>query len=246
MSRIVKAHDERKNEILDAAWDLFFGKGYDETSVNAIIEKVGVAKGTFYHYFSSKEELLDALAARHADSHIAEWEEILNSPELNALEKLRKVMDVSKRLKVENRDLALFFFRMFYKKENFFLRYKIDNAVVKKAEETLTRIVEDGCREGIFSTPYPKEVIRMLIKLGNDLTEQVIGLLLEAEEDPRMIDGIVHHYDVYRYAMERLLGLEPGSIRFFDRDFLVRFFRGTAMKAESEMNEERRDERQSD
>ena len=47
MARIVKDPEERKTEIMDAALALFGSKGFEQTSVNEIIEKVGVAKGTF-------------------------------------------------------------------------------------------------------------------------------------------------------------------------------------------------------
>jgi AcrR family transcriptional regulator len=62
--RIVKSAEERKNEILDVAAALFAEKGYDNASTNDIIEKIGIARGTLYHHFGSKEEILDALVDR--------------------------------------------------------------------------------------------------------------------------------------------------------------------------------------
>lgn len=59
--RIVKEADVRKNEILDAAAVLFAEKGADKTSVADIMEAVGIAKGTLYHRFKSKESIMDAL-----------------------------------------------------------------------------------------------------------------------------------------------------------------------------------------
>ena len=67
MARITKEYYERKNEILDAAQELFLTQGYEKTSVDNIIKKVGVAKGTFYYYFKSKEDLLDKLVKRMTD-----------------------------------------------------------------------------------------------------------------------------------------------------------------------------------
>ena len=52
MARVSKEHEERKNEILDTARRLFYINSYNNTSVNAIIEAVGISKGTFYHYFN--------------------------------------------------------------------------------------------------------------------------------------------------------------------------------------------------
>ena len=55
MARIVKEADERRNEILDAAETLFTEKGYSKTTIIDILNQVGIAKGTFYYYFKSKE-----------------------------------------------------------------------------------------------------------------------------------------------------------------------------------------------
>ena len=62
--RTVKTAEERKNEILDVAEELFAEKGYDNASTNDIIARIGIARGTLYHHFGSKEEILDAIVDR--------------------------------------------------------------------------------------------------------------------------------------------------------------------------------------
>jgi AcrR family transcriptional regulator len=59
--RVIKEPEERRNEILDTAETLFFTKGYGKTTVNDILQAIGIAKGTFYYYFKSKEEVMDAV-----------------------------------------------------------------------------------------------------------------------------------------------------------------------------------------
>lgn len=61
-----KKAEERRNEILDAADELFGQKGFDGTSTNDLLEKVGIARGTLYHHFKSKEDIMDALIDRYA------------------------------------------------------------------------------------------------------------------------------------------------------------------------------------
>ena len=63
--RVVKEAAERRKEILDAAEQLFAAKGYDKTSTNDILEKVGIARGTLYYHFKSKEDILDAVIDRN-------------------------------------------------------------------------------------------------------------------------------------------------------------------------------------
>ncbi|MBS3737331.1 TetR/AcrR family transcriptional regulator, partial [Candidatus Bipolaricaulota bacterium] len=51
----------RKDELLEAAGELFLEEGYEDTSVNSIVESIGVSKGTFYYYFDSKQDVVDGL-----------------------------------------------------------------------------------------------------------------------------------------------------------------------------------------
>lgn len=60
MSR--KNEKNTKGKIITAAWDLFYEQGYDNTTVEEIIEKSGTSKGSFYHYFEGKDALLGSLA----------------------------------------------------------------------------------------------------------------------------------------------------------------------------------------
>lgn len=62
--RIVKEAEIRRNEILDAAEELFGQKGFDGTSTGDILGKVGIARGTLYYHFKSKEDIMDALIER--------------------------------------------------------------------------------------------------------------------------------------------------------------------------------------
>jgi AcrR family transcriptional regulator len=78
--RIVKEHEERKSEILDAAEQLFAARGYEAATVNDILGAVKIAKGTFYYYFKSKEEVLDTFIERSIGEGLQKAEEITASP----------------------------------------------------------------------------------------------------------------------------------------------------------------------
>ncbi len=88
MVRTVKDPDVRRNEIIDVAQALFLSKGYDNTSVQDVLDGAGIAKGTFYHYFGSKMELLDALVDRLTDVASGFCGTDRARPELSAVEKL--------------------------------------------------------------------------------------------------------------------------------------------------------------
>lgn len=51
-----------KGKIITAAWDLFYEQGYDDTTIEEIIDQSGTSKGSFYHYFEGKDALLGSLS----------------------------------------------------------------------------------------------------------------------------------------------------------------------------------------
>ena len=86
--RIVKNPVERKNEIITASVELFLQNGYESTSVESIIKKLGVAKGCFYHHFRSKQEVFEACIARLTESLLDSYLRILEDPTKPAKQKL--------------------------------------------------------------------------------------------------------------------------------------------------------------
>ncbi len=68
MPRIVKPHEERKQQLMTLAGELFLKRGFGNTAVSDIVERAGVAQGTFYYYFESKESVLEAILVGHIDS----------------------------------------------------------------------------------------------------------------------------------------------------------------------------------
>ena len=57
-----KNNRDTKGRIIQAAWDLFYRQGYDDTTVEEIIAASGTSRGSFYHYFEGKDALLSSLS----------------------------------------------------------------------------------------------------------------------------------------------------------------------------------------
>ncbi len=75
-----------KKKIVSAAWRLFYDQGYDNTTVDDIVEESGTSKGSFYHYFEGKDALLSSLSFLFDEK----YEELIPrlTPEMSAMEKL--------------------------------------------------------------------------------------------------------------------------------------------------------------
>ncbi|MBX5449717.1 TetR/AcrR family transcriptional regulator [Thermogemmatispora sp.] len=87
-----KQRQEREALILQAAEEVFCEKGYHEASIDEIAARVGIAKGTVYLHFPSKEDLLAALFRRDTEQVIAEVEAIAAVPGRSAREKLEEIL----------------------------------------------------------------------------------------------------------------------------------------------------------
>jgi AcrR family transcriptional regulator len=223
MVRISKEHDERLTEFLDIARQLFFQKGYEKTSVNDIIEKIGVAKGTFYHYFKSKEDLLDQLVNQFAKKSVLEVEKMMERKEMNAVERMNLFFISIRDLKVENKELMEMLMKTIYKDENLILRHKI----FKRSAEVLTppfaEIIKQGREEGHFHSPDPRETAEIIFMMAFSMNEVVVGLLLDAEEKPGNIDLIEQKIKVFEKSVERILGAPEGSFRMVERKYIEIF-----------------------
>ena len=84
---VKKNKNTTKNKIVAAAWKLFYDQGYEDTTIDEIVEESGTSKGSFYHYFESKDALLGSLSIIF-DTKYEELSEKLD-PESDALSKLR-------------------------------------------------------------------------------------------------------------------------------------------------------------
>ena len=220
MVRISKDYDERRTELLDTAQALFYDRGYESTTVDAIIDKVGVAKGTFYYYFDSKVGLLNALADRLSAAGLEQFRRVVALDDMDALAKLNKVFELSRGKKVANKELIRALLEVVFMDENILLRHKLNARSVSQGAPEMAKIIRQGVAEGIFDTPYPDGAGQMLLLLGIELNELLVPLILESDEKPdnmgRMQEMIAH----YENAMERILGAPEGSIMVQDRTFL--------------------------
>ena len=157
--RIIKGHGERKAEILAAAEVLFTTKGYASSTVNDILMMLNIAKGTFYHYFASKEALMDAVIARYIDAEIAAALDVAEMPQLTALEKLFRILSGAGR----DREFCDRLERETQSVGNADMQQRTMAPIVLRLSPILANIVRQGIREGTFNTEYPQECMEILL-----------------------------------------------------------------------------------
>lgn len=222
MARVTKEYDERKNEFLDTAQALFYSQGYDQTSVNAIIDHMGVSKGTFYHYFESKEQLLDSLIERLSAEIFDRINESTDDPELDAITKLNRMFEISAGIKAANRELILTLLRTVYTDRNIMMRHKMNAHQVAVGGPLMARIIHQGIAEGVFNTAHPDLIADLIFGLSSGWGEKFASLMLTLEDHPENKALIFQNVELFEDAIERLLGAPSGSIKLGSRDTLER------------------------
>ncbi|MDT4761787.1 TetR/AcrR family transcriptional regulator [Sphaerochaeta sp. PS] len=184
--RITKEYDERKAEILDTAETLFYRKGYELCSVNEILMAIGIAKGTFYHYFKSKEEVLDTIVARNTALLLTRANEVVSMDTLAPAEKLLRACMAMKM--TDHIDSALL--ADMHKSENVLLHQKTLNSVVLGMAPLLVTVVEEGVRAGIWSCRFPLEYMQIFLSATLTLTDEGI-FSLDAESQMKVMAALI-------------------------------------------------------
>ncbi|MDF2593732.1 MAG: TetR family transcriptional regulator [Clostridia bacterium] len=157
--KVTKEYNERRNEILDAAERLFGTKGYNKCTVNDILNAVGIAKGTFYYYFKSKEEVLDAIIDRITEIVVLRAEKAASHPELSPVMKL---LHIILSMKVES-EIDNTLMEELHKPENALMHQKSLNLMVKRVSPLLTKVVGAGISQGIFKSDFPEQYMQIFL-----------------------------------------------------------------------------------
>jgi AcrR family transcriptional regulator len=221
MPRVVKHPDARRGELLDCAQALFFERGYERTTVNDIIDRAGVSKGGFYHHFSSKEEMLEALAARLAQEAIQRVQDVLDDPDMDALTRLNRFLARSRQMKVEDAPRIRAMFDVVFKPENIVLYHRLNAAVVAVMAPVLARIIAQGKQEGVFDVPDANTAAEVVLQLGAS-THDAIARAIEASGTPEAAaaaDAVEERLRFQGIAIDRILGLSDGSVVFAEAGF---------------------------
>lgn len=198
--RIVKEAAERKNEILDVAGKLFEEKGYDATSTNDILKEIGIARGTLYYHFKSKEDILDALIERMTDSLMVKAREIAGKKDVPVLQRLTLMMMA---LNVNN-DLGHEIIEQVHKPQNALMHQKMQERLLAGVTPIVTNLIEEGITQGICQTDYPAEVAEMTLLYSSTVFDDLAGYSGDARQTKVV---------AFVYNLERLLRMERDSLR---------------------------------
>ncbi|SFA72288.1 TetR/AcrR family transcriptional regulator [Clostridium frigidicarnis] len=157
-----KYPEETIKQILDVSFKLFIEKGYDQTTIQDIVNNLGMSKGAIYHHFKSKEEIMNAISKKNFEENVF-YTKIYNDPTLNGLQKIKKtfiynIADANKQT-IDNVSLSI---------------AKNPRMVVKHLEDTMkyvapmmAKFIEEGIKDESINAINPKVASEAIMLLFN-------------------------------------------------------------------------------
>jgi len=226
MARIVKEADERRSELIACAQKFFYTKGYEQTSITDIVNDVGVAKGTFYYYFGSKQDVLECVVSSLTEQSQEVVQPILNNDTLSALEKFKLVTSTVNDWKIERRDQMLALVKGLFSDDNLRLRDRLMDESKRVILPVWAQILEQGVAEGVFDLGgiderYAAEFIILLLR---DSGETFVKLLLDPDRPADSVAIVIEKYASVEKAIQRILGISAGSLQLINPNDISAWF----------------------
>ncbi len=212
-----------KELILETARRLFTARGYETTSVDAILLDCKLSKGTFYHFFNSKADLLNDVVDEMLQAALKMASPVLEDSVLGAAEKLDRFLAAGREWRLSHARTVAEVARVMLAEENALLREKLRRRSTDILLPFLARIINDGVAEGAFSIPHsdPAETAALVLHLADGVGDSNFRELLQPGGDSSRIARVKKRADACFTAIERILGARPGVLSRLDDDFLT-------------------------
>ncbi len=190
----MKKGEKRKKELLKIAYDMFLTYGYENTSVDKIIEKAQIAKGTYYYHFQSKEQMLEEVIDMMIDSEAEIAKQIITT-DIPVPQKIVGILASMKPTEAEQPVKNALF-----QPENVLMHYKVRQKLINVLTPLLSEVIGEGVNEGIFECDNIPERVKMLLIISDSTFNE--GKFSEKD------------IAVFIDMTEKLLGAEKGTMSF--------------------------------
>ena len=190
----MKKGEKRKKELLKIAYDMFLTQGYENTSVDEIIEKAQIAKGTYYYHFQSKEQMLEEVIDMMIDSETKMAKQIITM-DISVPQKIVMMLTSMKPTEAEQPIKNALF-----QPENVLMHHKVRKKLINIITPLLSEVINEGVEEGIFECDNIPERVKMLLIISDGTFNE--GTFSEQD------------ISVFIDMTEKLLGAENGTMSF--------------------------------
>ena len=186
--------EKRKRELLKIAYDMFLTRGYENTSVDEIIGKAQIAKGTYYYYFESKEQMLEEVIDMMIDSEAEAAKQIIATD----IPVPQKIVGILTSMKPSEEEQPVK--NALFQPENVLMHYKVRQKLIDVIAPLLSEVIEEGVNEEIFECENIPERVKMRLIISDATFNE--GTFTEKD------------ISVFIDMTEKLLGADKGTMGF--------------------------------
>lgn len=204
--------DVKRQELLNVADRLFCTKGYEATSVQDILDVLHTSKGGFYHYFVSKESVLDTLCAQRVERFRTEAEAAIVDVQ-DPVERMNLLLHYFLPLRKEELEFMTMLLPLLGKPESMSVRVRYQDVLAQQFRVLVEDEIDRGYAKGAFH-PVTHEVTVPVLTLANACWVEGALLLIESAQNQQPQDpaAMLAVLEKYRRSIEVLLDAPYGSI----------------------------------
>jgi AcrR family transcriptional regulator len=218
------AHALRRDAFVGAAERLVYSKGYEQMSLQDVLDELDASRGAFYHYFESKVDLLEAVVERMVDAVLAELTPLLDDPAIGGVQKLGDLFTGIGRWKTDRQPMVLAVLRVWLSDENAVMREMLRQLTRVRITPVIARIVQQGIDESVFTVSSAEATAGVLVELILGIQEVAGRLYLARQDDAVTFEAVEQTLAAFTQAFERILGLAAGSLHMSDPAIVRRWF----------------------
>jgi AcrR family transcriptional regulator len=226
MARTVnlEVHKVRREAFLDVAQRLIVTKGYEQMSIQDVLDQLETSRGALYHYFDSKQALLDGVVDRFADDAMATIAPILADPSLPALRKLERALGGIARFKADQKEFVLAIMEVWNSDGNALVRERLRRLTASRLIPILSLVIRQGIEEGAISSSSPDDAAMVILHLMQGYQELAMEHFLGRQAGTVSFGAVLQSNRAFTEAFERILGITPGSVTLADESTLRFWF----------------------
>ena len=227
MGRVAQAtavRELRREAFVDTAQHLIQTKGYEQMTVQDVLDELAASRGAFYHYFDSKLALLEAVVERTVTQAMDAIGPVVADPHLSAVEKLSQLFSGIASWKTQRKELMLALLQVWYSDDNALVRDKVRQGTTTNIGPLLAAIVQQGKAEGVFSVRSPEDTARVIVCLLQGAQDLAGELFFARQAGSITFESVEGRLDAHEEALERVLGVPPGTLQLVAEPILREWF----------------------
>ncbi len=211
----MKKGDARRTEVIAAAERLFYTRGYEQTSVQDILDEIHFSKGGFYHHFDSKLAVLEAICELRAQESCERARQAVSRAE-SAVGKLNALLGGAALWQSENSGFVSLLIQVAYREDGALMREKMKTCQLQSLQEAMEDVLAAGMNSGEFFVSDIQATASLVLRLFMQFTDEAAFLLAQEDNAEHIEEEMIRRLTVYRQAIERTLLAPFGSVVLFE------------------------------